>query len=211
MSVTKLNDDLIKKDDVVYASKINTLFRKLEEIRAYHSRNNGFRAVKGSGGYTTTNQQSLWEMLFFGPTYTYHPPTIEYGEDNTPDPFDTTIASIGEEVTPEYAQTLKEYVTLLENSKYIGKKYHNQITIPRTNDYIQAQEILLSHIKTINELAAIDANCGSDYDSYCQHCGSNRPAGNSNDWGCGDSGGCSGDDYTNGWNQSDNACLARSS
>jgi len=101
MSVPKLSEDLIKKDDVVYASKINTLFRKLEEIRLHHIYKHGFTS-------------------------------------NTPSSFNTTMVSTGEEITPEYAQTLKEYITLLERSRFIRQRYHDQITIPRTNDYIQA-------------------------------------------------------------------------
>lgn len=189
MSVPKLSEDLIKKDDVVYASKINTLFRKLEEIRLHHIYKHGFTS-------------------------------------STPSSFNTTMVSTGEEITPEYAQTLKEYITLLEKSRFIRQKYHDQITIPRTNDYIQAQEILLSHVKTINELAAIDANCGSDHLYFCLDCRTNKPAGNSNTpynpypgHSSGDSSDDSSDDrsddrsddYTNGWNQGDSSHAARSS
>lgn len=137
----KLLVTLGKQGDIIKSQIVNKLFEKLEEIRLYHLKNNGF---------------------------TTSPPS-----------FDTSVTDNNSFATTTYPIKIKEYVTVLESSKYIKNTYHDQIKIPTKDlDFIKAMEYFLDYITVINKLIDIDASCTSESS------GSSGGGGSSSGGGC---------------------------
>ena len=108
--------------DYVLTSKINKIFEKLEEVRAYQSQK--------AGAFTTN-------------------PTV----------FTTEIAKKNNYVDNDYPTEIKNYIEILETSKYIPAEYSSRIVIPNAViDYIKASEYYNDYVDVVNELVQICAN-----------------------------------------------------
>lgn len=86
------------------------------------------------------------------------------GFEEEPATFDTEIAKNNEIIDTTYPNKIKEYITVLEGSKYITfeedeTKFSDQIEIPiKAQTLIQAVNHCQNYIDIINTIAATDAN-----------------------------------------------------
>jgi len=69
----------------------------------------------------------------------YHATSKPSGFSNVPQSFNTNITSQNNIITTNYPTKIKEYITALEQSRYIPDNiYSNRIHIPDVNDLITA-------------------------------------------------------------------------
>lgn len=127
------------------------------------------------------------------------------GFSSPPKQFDTEIAQDGHIITDEPPKKIKEYITVLEQSKYIPDDiYSKQVPIPiKAETIITSMNNYLEEVRIINELAVIDANDAS-------YCGTNKTNTSYSEGGS-DSCSCDNDCYGDGWNQADTSCNLDSS
>lgn len=83
-----------------------------------------------------------------------------------PTAFTTEIAKKNNYVDNNYPTEIKNYIEILETSKYIPEEYSSRIVIPNAiTDYIKASEYYNDYVDIVNELTQICADDSSYYSS----------------------------------------------
>lgn len=104
----------------------------------------------------------------------YHATSSPKGWTTPPSAFNTNLLNTGDIAKPAtYSAKIKEYITTLEGSQFIGSTYHSQINVPSAGTLIKASDYLLKDITIINQIAALDAHCTSNFSNFTDNSSNN--------------------------------------